>query len=63
MPVTFAVSQRAQGLQSNPLLDLVEWRGVSYAAGGDAGATTIPNVRALVFRISLADSLTARYFS
>ena len=27
-------------------LDLTEWRGVSYAAGGDAGAITVPNVSA-----------------
>ena len=33
------------GIQPNPLQTFLEWRGVSYAAGGDAGALTIPNVR------------------
>jgi len=31
-------------LQSNPLLNLAEWRGVSYAGGGDSGAITMPNL-------------------
>jgi len=34
----------AKGIQDNALLDFVEWRGVSYAAGGDPGAITIPNL-------------------
>jgi phospholipase B1 len=34
----------SRGLQSDPLLDLSEWRGQSYAAGMDNGAITIPNV-------------------
>ncbi len=33
----------AQGQQTNPLLDVAEWRGLSFAAGGDPGALTIPN--------------------
>jgi phospholipase B1 len=34
----------AKGLQWNPLENLSEWRGVSYAAGGDPGAITVPNL-------------------
>ncbi|KZV88555.1 hypothetical protein EXIGLDRAFT_678820 [Exidia glandulosa HHB12029] len=34
----------AKGIQTNPLDTLDEWRGVSYAGGGDAGAVTIPNL-------------------
>lgn len=33
----------AKGIQTNILDSLAEWRGVSYATGGDAGAMTIPN--------------------
>ncbi|KZV88552.1 hypothetical protein EXIGLDRAFT_772595 [Exidia glandulosa HHB12029] len=34
----------AKGIQSDVLQSFNEWRGVSYAGGGDPGATTIPNL-------------------
>ncbi|KAH7103679.1 hypothetical protein BKA62DRAFT_48226 [Auriculariales sp. MPI-PUGE-AT-0066] len=34
----------AEGLQTNPFNILKEWRGVSYAIGGDPGAITVPNL-------------------
>lgn len=39
----------------NKNLNWVEWRGVSYAGGGDPGAITMPNVRAR--RVSRNSSL------
>lgn len=37
----------AKGPQTNPFLNFAEWRGVSYASGGDKGAITLPNVSLL----------------
>ncbi|KAG8688905.1 hypothetical protein FRC08_011205 [Ceratobasidium sp. 394] len=40
----------AQGInRKNPLLNFVEFRGLSYAGGGDPGAITVPNVRLGLF--------------
>lgn len=39
----------AKGINpDNKDLNYVEWRGVSYAGGGDPGAITMPNVRELL---------------
>lgn len=34
----------SRGIQSNLLLSFSEWRGQSYAGGGDSGAITVPNL-------------------
>ena len=39
----------AKGQQKDSSNNLHEWRGVSYALGGDPGALTIPNVSAQEF--------------
>jgi hypothetical protein len=33
-----------RGIQTNVLKSFSEWRGQSYAGGGDPGAITVPNV-------------------
>lgn len=37
--------------KENLLLNFVEFRGLSYAGGGDAGAITMPNVRITVVEL------------
>ena len=48
MPLTRQIDIASPGIQlDHPFETLDEWRGISYAAGGDPGAITIPNVGSL----------------